>query len=173
MTWTAIRLLSLLLLAALAVIFTSAPGSVASKGLVTYNGRTARHDVYFWKVGKEEGRRLTALLHHHFDDLAVEGTYVTSAPQACSHCGKQTEFADWVYTALERNVHSPEFIAQALKNGTSAENVYHDVYCSRCGHLTDFRDPFGTEGRAPHIAHAAVSVQSILSITPSAWLTSI
>ena len=53
-------------------------------------------------------------------------------------------------------MHSPEFILESLKAGHTPKGVHHDVYCSRCGHLTHFRDHSGNEGGALHIAHATV-----------------
>ena len=62
-----------------------------------------------------------------------------------------------VFTALARSVHSPEFLVEALRDGRSPKNVYHDVYCSQCGHLTPFRSVGGAEGGVYHIADAPVS----------------
>ncbi|TFK89919.1 hypothetical protein K466DRAFT_413046 [Polyporus arcularius HHB13444] len=105
-------------------------------------------------IGQDEQERLSALLEADFYDTGVAGTYVTSPPQVCPHCGKETEFIDWVYTALKRGVHSPEFIVESLKASRTPEGVHHDVYCSGCGHLTHVRDDSGNEGGALHIAHA-------------------
>lgn len=64
-----------------------------------------------------------------------------------------------VFTALARGVHSPGFIVESLKLGNSPKKLGHDVYCSRCGHLTHFRDATGAEGGAPYIAIAPVCYQ--------------
>ena len=131
--------------------------------------------VYSWMISQDEQERLSALLKADFYDTGVEGTYVTAPPQVCPHCGKETEFIDWqvpqsgtvhcidqdrfshrVYTALERGVHSPEFIFESLQAGRTPEGVHHDVYCSGCGHLTHVRDSSGNEGGALHISHATV-----------------
>ena len=61
-----------------------------------------------------------------------------------------------VYTALNRGVHSKEWIVQAIREGTISRKGAHDVYCSQCGHLTLFRDHSGDEGLARHIHHAPV-----------------
>ncbi|KAI0822966.1 hypothetical protein BC628DRAFT_1421355 [Trametes gibbosa] len=110
--------------------------------------------VYSWLISADEQARLTALLEHDFDATGVVGTYVTQPPQACSRCGKETEFIDWVYTALARGVHTPGFIIESLKEGQTPKGVHHDVYCSRCGHLTAFRDHTGNEGGVKDIAYS-------------------
>ncbi len=51
--------------------------------------------VYSWMIGQDEQERLSALLKADFYETGVAGTYVTSPPQVCSHCGKETEFIDW------------------------------------------------------------------------------
>ena len=61
-----------------------------------------------------------------------------------------------VYTALQRGIHSKEWIVKALREGKISQKNAHDVYCSRCGHLTLFRDPTGDEGGVNHIVDAAV-----------------
>ena len=61
-----------------------------------------------------------------------------------------------VYTALERGIHSPEWIVKSLKAGRNSKKGPHDVYCSRCGHLTAFQDLSGEEGGMSDIAHATV-----------------
>ncbi|TBU38515.1 hypothetical protein BD309DRAFT_874215, partial [Dichomitus squalens] len=111
-------------------------------------------------ISEDEKDRLTALLETDFNEANVAGTYVNAPPQACSHCGKETELIDWVYTALTRGVHSPEFIVESLKEGNIPKNVHHDVYCSRCGHLTAARDHTGSEGGSLHIAHATVRAKA-------------
>ena len=63
-----------------------------------------------------------------------------------------------VFTALARGIHSPEFIVESLKLGNSPKKLGHDVYCSRCGHLTHFRDATGEEGGASYISLATVSL---------------
>ncbi|RPD75448.1 hypothetical protein L226DRAFT_534357 [Lentinus tigrinus ALCF2SS1-7] len=145
--------LAIVLVNVLTVIVTS---SARSTGLVRL---TELHDeldrpVYSWMISQDEEERLSALLEADFHDTGVAGTYVTAPPQTCPHCGKETEFIDWVYTALKRGVHSPEFLLESLKAGRTPEGVHHDVYCSGCGHLTHVRDHSGNEGGALHITHA-------------------
>ena len=68
------------------------------------------------------------------------------------------------YTALGREIHSKKWIIKALRNGAISRKNAHDVYCSQCGHITDFRDPTGDEGSAPHIHQATVSPSGILAV---------
>ncbi|KAI0716422.1 hypothetical protein C8Q76DRAFT_794730 [Earliella scabrosa] len=149
-------LFTVILLNVLAVVVNTSARSTAEEGLIKRTGRLDEfgEELYLWKIGKDEERRLTTLLKQDFYDVGVEGTYTNSAPHKCSHCGKETEFIDWVYTALTRGVHSPEFIADSLRKGNTPKGIYHDVYCSHCGHLTAFRNIFGEEGGAPHISVA-------------------
>ena len=131
--------------------------------------------VYAWMISDDEKDRLTTLLDTDFNEARLAGTYLNAPPQICSHCGKETEFIDWyacsalwlgctftltarVYTALARGVHSPEFLVESLKAGNTPKGLQHDVYCSRCGHLTAARDISGNEGGALHIADATVRV---------------
>ena len=72
-----------------------------------------------------------------------------------------------VYTALTRGVHSPEFIADSLRKGNTPKGIYHDVYCSYCGHLTAFRNIFGEEGGAPHISVATVCSPDVSPLVES------
>lgn len=74
--------------------------------------------------------------------------------------GTNTLLRTRVFTALARGVHSPGFIVESLKLGNSPKKLGHDVYCSRCGHLTHFRDATGAEGGAPYIAIAPVCYQA-------------
>ncbi|KAI0739128.1 hypothetical protein C8Q80DRAFT_232121 [Daedaleopsis nitida] len=120
---------------------------------------TTRHDldgssVWQWIISQHEHERLTALLQRDFAGTGLVSTFLNSPPEVCEHCGKETEFVDWVYTALTRGVHTPEFIYESLVLGNSPKGVQHDVYCSRCGHLTAFRNVAGAEGLAPHISFA-------------------
>ena len=71
--------------------------STAEEGLIKRTGRLDEfgEELYLWKIGKDEERRLTTLLKQDFYDVGVEGTYTNSAPHKCSHCGKETEFIDW------------------------------------------------------------------------------
>ncbi|KAI0800142.1 hypothetical protein C8Q74DRAFT_394068 [Fomes fomentarius] len=150
------HLFAILLVNVLAAVINTSARSTAEEGLVKHTDLRDDHgrDVYLWRISENEQERLSALLEQDFYDLEVDGTYLNSPPQTCSHCGKETEFADWVYTALKRGIHSPEFIAESLKLGNIPKGRLHDVYCSRCGHLTAFRNPTGEEGGAYHVSHA-------------------
>lgn len=67
-----------------------------------------------------------------------------------------------VWTALQRGVHSAEFIFNALRNGRQGDEVKHDVYCSECGLIVAHsRDD--AEGGAPDIRVAHVSRSSVTS----------
>ncbi|OSC97094.1 hypothetical protein PYCCODRAFT_1377942, partial [Trametes coccinea BRFM310] len=115
---------------------------------------------YTIDITYDEERRLVELLGPKYLEVGLIGTHVTGPPRECPVCGKQTEFIDWVFTALARGIHSPEFIVESLKLGHSPKKLGHDVYCSRCGHLTHFRDASGAEGGAPYIALAPVRPSS-------------
>lgn len=73
-----------------------------------------------------------------------------------------------VWTALHRGIHSKEWLVQSLKEGKLSKKNAHDVYCSRCGHLTAFRDPSGDEGGMHHISHATVPSPRLSYCHPSA-----
>lgn len=122
--------------------------------------------------------RLTQLFGRDFGECNIGGTLVMAPPQPCQTCGKWTEFIDWwvlryiilysgslliiyslvrVYTAIQRNVHSADFIFTSLRDRKFPKENTHDVYCSKCGHLTQARSRDNTEGRAADILSAGVS----------------
>ncbi|KAH9894845.1 hypothetical protein C8Q73DRAFT_473956 [Cubamyces lactineus] len=105
-------------------------------------------------IDADEERRIVELLGPEYLDVGLVATKVTGPPRHCPVCGKPTEFVDWVFTALSRGIHSPEFIVESLKLGNSPKKLGHDVYCSSCGHLTNFRDATGEEGGAPYLGLA-------------------
>ena len=69
-------------------------------------------------------------------------------------------FPFWVYhrvwTALNRGVHSADFIFLAFKNGHQGNESVHDVYCSACGVMVA-RSRNNAEGGQPDIFLAGVS----------------
>ncbi|TCD65329.1 hypothetical protein EIP91_002815 [Steccherinum ochraceum] len=107
--------------------------------------------MYGWAITEDESRRLTAFFGRDFKETGLCGTYVTGPPMPCINCGKWTEFIDWVYTALQRSVHSKDFMFQALKNKQRPQENAHDVYCSGCGALTHCRTGNNREGVAANI----------------------
>ncbi|KAI0818472.1 hypothetical protein BC628DRAFT_1333823, partial [Trametes gibbosa] len=111
---------------------------------------------YTLMITPDEESRIVELLGPEYLEVGLIATKTTGPARHCSVCGKPTEFVDWVFTALARGIHSPEFIVESLKLGNSPKKLGHDVYCSHCGHLTHFRDATGAEGSAPYIALAPV-----------------
>ncbi|RDX40296.1 hypothetical protein OH76DRAFT_1490409 [Lentinus brumalis] len=75
--------------------------------------------------------------YHELDFL---GFYVSGPPLSRPRCRKEAEFLDWLYTALERGIHSREWIFASSKSGRNSNKGAHDVCCSRCGHLTADQD---------------------------------
>lgn len=61
-----------------------------------------------------------------------------------------------IYTALQREVHTPAFLFHAMKNRLMPVETAHDVYCSGCGVLTHCRSKDKAEGGAPAISSAGV-----------------
>ena len=64
---------------------------------------------------------------------------------------------DRVWTALQRGVHSSDFMFKALKESRQGMENMHDVYCSECGMLTACRSRDNAEGGAADIYLASVS----------------
>ncbi|KAI0656626.1 hypothetical protein C8Q70DRAFT_326840 [Cubamyces menziesii] len=118
--------------------------------------RQTDEHTYEMVINEDEERRIVELLGPNYLDVGLVATRVTGPPRHCHVCGKPTEFVDWVFTALARGIHSPEFIVESLKLGNSPKKLGHDVYCSQCGHLTNFRDATGEEGGAPYLGLATV-----------------
>ncbi|KAI0739130.1 hypothetical protein C8Q80DRAFT_1204256 [Daedaleopsis nitida] len=150
------HLFYVLLLNVLAVLVNTSARSTSEEGLIKLTDIRGvdRRDVYSWTISADEQERLSVLLGLDFYETGVVATLVNAPPHVCEYCGKETEFIDWVSTALTRGVHTPEFIFQSLVLGNTPKGLEHDVYCSRCGHLTRFRNNDGTEGLAPHISVA-------------------
>jgi hypothetical protein len=123
--------------------------------------------VWLWPISEDENRRLTLILGREFKDLHIKGTYVTDATQQCSKCGKDNEFIDWVYTALEKGFHTPEFIYNALMDRRSPKENRHDIYCSGCGHLTTLRRRKGTPPEVPTINKKLLRTDNPSSLWPA------
>lgn len=119
-----------------------------------YELETPGSACYAWDVSACERRRLSALLGRDFNECKVAGTYATAPPRPCWNCGKWTELIDWIYTALQREVHTPAFLFHAMKNRLMPVETAHDVYCSGCGVLTHCRSKDKAEGGAPDISSA-------------------
>ncbi|CAE6434344.1 unnamed protein product [Rhizoctonia solani] len=111
------------------------------------NGR----DVYMWYITESEYLRLNTLFRRDFQETGLGGTLLYGLPSPCPQCGKYQEFIDWVWTALMRNVHSSDFIFNALAKSRQGMETEHDVYCSECGTLTVKRQKDAMEGGAPDI----------------------
>ena len=62
---------------------------------------------------------------------------------------------DRIWTALNRGVHSADFMFQAFKNGHQGKESVHDVYCSACG-IMIARSRNNAEGGQPDIFLAGV-----------------
>jgi len=113
----------------------------------------AENNTNMWYITEDEYLRLSKLFGRDFQETRLGGTRVHGLPRPCKDCGKYTEFIDWVWTALQRGVHSPEFMFNALRNGRQGDEVMHDVYCSECGAVVAYsRDK--AEGGAPNISLA-------------------
>ena len=63
---------------------------------------------------------------------------------------------DRIWTALNRGVHSADFMFLAFKNGHQGKESVHDVYCSACGEMIS-RSRNNAEGGQPDIFLAGVS----------------
>ncbi|KAJ3480626.1 hypothetical protein NLI96_g8215 [Meripilus lineatus] len=113
--------------------------------------------TFAWEITCDEYLRLSKLFNRDFGETKVIRTYVTAPPKPCVSCGKWTEFIDWVYTALQRTVHSPDFMFNALRDGTIPKGKKHDVYCSNCGTLTHIRTANKIEGEFPGFNQAATA----------------
>ncbi|KAI0773019.1 hypothetical protein BD413DRAFT_310260 [Trametes elegans] len=121
-------------------------------------------------ISDEQDERIVAILGPEYLNTALEVLITSSPVQECPRCGKQTEFIDWIYTAVERGIHSPEFIVESLKLRHGPNKFAHDVYCSRCGALTAFTDHTGEEGNAPHIDLAPPYDRATKTFAPSQYV---
>ncbi|KDN34050.1 hypothetical protein RSAG8_12857, partial [Rhizoctonia solani AG-8 WAC10335] len=116
-----------------------------------YIGKEDGQDLYRWYITEDEYFRLNKIFRRDFQETGLGGTFVVGLPSACPGCGKYHEFIDWVWTAIMRNVHSSDFIFNALAKSRQGRETDHDVYCSECGTLTIKRKKDTSEGGAPDI----------------------
>ncbi|KAG5635568.1 hypothetical protein H0H81_010772 [Sphagnurus paluster] len=116
-----------------------------------YLGKHDGHDMYRWYITEDEYLRLSKLFGRDFQEAGLGATIVRGVPAPCQDCGKYTEFIDWVWTALQRGVHSSDFMFKALKESRQGEEGAHDVYCSECGLLTIAQSNNKSEGGAKNI----------------------
>lgn len=87
---------------------------------------------------------------------AASGRSSLTGMSGCSNLVDSANDFRRVYTALKRDVHNPDFIFNALKNGQRPKETAHDVYCSGCGALTHCRAGGSREGPAPDVVAAGV-----------------
>ncbi|KIK60081.1 hypothetical protein GYMLUDRAFT_244855 [Collybiopsis luxurians FD-317 M1] len=120
------------------------------KQVAEEDGRPA----YLWYITEDEYLRLNKLFRRDFQETGMGGTIVVGEPVPCRGCGKYSEFIDWAWTALQREVHSREFMFKALVESRQGMEVKHDVYCSECGLLTTSRSNDNSEGGAADIYQA-------------------
>ncbi|KAF5374594.1 hypothetical protein D9757_010192 [Collybiopsis confluens] len=111
-------------------------------------------EAHLWYITEDEYLRLNKLFRRDFQETGMGGTVVVGRPYPCRGCGKYSEFIDWAWTALYREVHSREFMFKALSESRQGMEVKHDVYCSECGILTMSRSRSDIEGGAPNIYEA-------------------
>ena len=129
--------------------------------------------LYRWFITEDEYHRLNKLFGRDFQETGLAGTTFYSPPVPCDGCGKYSELIDWfgfllfsffsvflayhrIWTALNRGVHSADFMFLAFKNGHQGKESVHDVYCSACGVMVA-RSRNNAEGGQPDIFLAGVS----------------
>ena len=133
--------------------------------------------LYRWFITEDEYLRLSKLFGRDFQETGLGGTTLFCPPVPCDGCGKYSELIDWfgfpsiffsisfsfssyvhhrVWTALNRGVHSTDFMFLAFKNGRQGKESVHDVYCSACGEMIA-RSRNNVEGGQPDIFLAGVS----------------
>ncbi|ELU42430.1 hypothetical protein AG1IA_03541 [Rhizoctonia solani AG-1 IA] len=88
--------------------------------------------------------------------LAWVAQWSSDSPQRVTYSSSSTLHIR-VWTAITRNVHSSDFIFNALVKSRQGMETEHDVYCSECGTLTIKRQKDTNEGGAPDIYLARVS----------------
>ncbi|KDQ28394.1 hypothetical protein PLEOSDRAFT_1084146 [Pleurotus ostreatus PC15] len=121
--------------------------------------------TYRWFITEDEYLRLCDIFGgRDFQETNVGATNVIGVPAPCKTGSYNTLGARRrsdksvivrVWTALQRKVHTADYMFEALKHRRMPKENMHDVYCSRCGTLTQCRSRDGAEGSAPHITHAA------------------
>ncbi|KAI0739170.1 hypothetical protein C8Q80DRAFT_1124534 [Daedaleopsis nitida] len=104
-------------------------------------------EIYLWRIDQDEERRLSDLLQQDFYDVGMEGTLLNSPPHRPS-----LSTGSALLSSAASTLRSSSSSLSSL--GNSPKGLLNDVYCSRCGHLTAFRNPTGDEGGVWHISHA-------------------
>jgi len=113
-------------------------------------GEYSGASLYRWFITEDEYHRLNKLFGRDFQEANLGGTTFYSPPVPCEGCGKYSELIDWIWTALNRGVHSADFMFLAFKNGHQGKETVHDVYCSACGAMIA-RSRNNAEGGQPDI----------------------
>ena len=129
--------------------------------------------MYRWFITEDEYFRLNKLFGRDFQETGLGATTLFGPPVPCDGCGKYSELIDWfgvssflnlfpsksyhrIWTALNRGVHTADFMFLAFKNGHQGKDSVHDVYCSACGVMIA-RSRNNAEGGQPDIYLAGVS----------------
>ena len=129
--------------------------------------------MYRWFITEDEYFRLNKLFGRDFQETGLGATTLYGPPVPCDGCGKYSELIDWfgvssilnlfpyesyhrIWTALNRGVHTADFMFLAFKNGNQGKDSVHDVYCSACGVMIA-RSRNNAEGGQPDIYLAGVS----------------
>lgn len=89
-------------------------------------------DTHFWPVENSEAAKLEQLLGVQWSSLRIRGFNFEGPKPTCGTCGKIGGFDDVVYTALEKGIHSRDFMAEALRSRKEAQ-PHELVLCSSCG----------------------------------------
>lgn len=100
---------------------------------------------------------LLSASHLHAADAVNILNLSTGGSKDCNALGGSLDLRR-VWTALQRGVHTSDFMFEALRDSRQPKENMHDVYCSGCGTLTACRSRNNAEGGAPNITLAGVSV---------------
>ncbi|KZO96393.1 hypothetical protein CALVIDRAFT_537168 [Calocera viscosa TUFC12733] len=88
--------------------------------------------TFYWPVTEDQSNRLSELLNIDFSELGVRGAFIGSPLLICIHCGKLSGMEDFIYEALQRGIHTPEFIIEDLKAGGKGSHS-QILHCMDCG----------------------------------------
>lgn len=98
----------------------------------TLTTRVLPPGTFYWPVTEDQAYRLSELLNVDFSELGVRGAFIGSPQLICSHCGKLSGMEDFIFEALQRGIHSPEFIVEDLRAGGKGQHS-QILHCMDCG----------------------------------------
>ena len=90
------------------------------------------------KVSEDEISRVGKLLNLTSEEIQEKWPAFSSLPNKCSTCGEVLDFYDFVKTAYDSGIHTPEYMKDFfLGDGSMEKEMEIAINCSKCNSPTD------------------------------------